>query len=338
MDALTISVIAISFLVVIILLVRLRRTLNEVTRLASAVHRTRQQLDATAAELKQCRAAHDALVETVFDPVIFLDDRRRIVSCNHAAHRLGIGKVGHSLIEATRSYELDSLAEDAIAGRAELPREFALYGRLFRAQATRFEGGVVLVMRDVSELQRLGRARRDFVANISHELRTPLASLKALVETLHNGALDDPPAARRFLKQMEDEIDALTQMVQELLELSRLESGLAPLELEPVAVTEIVIPPVERLRPQAERAGLSLTVELASDLPPVLADLDRARQVVTNLVHNAIKFTPEGGQIIVTAAMERETTATATAQPAFVLISVKDTGVGIAPEDLPRIF
>jgi two-component system phosphate regulon sensor histidine kinase PhoR len=127
---------------------------------------------------------------------------------------------------------------------------------------------------------------------------------------------------------METEVDALTQMVQELLELSRIESGRAPLQLVPVPVADVVLPPVERLRPQAERAGLTLTVALPPDLPPLQADAERIQQVVTNLVHNAVKFTPPGGQVSVWAERAGDE----------VVVRVHDTGVGIPSDDLPRIF
>jgi len=186
----------------------------------------------------------------------------------------------------------------------------------------------LVILQDLTQVRRLETVRRDFVSNISHELRTPLASLKALVDTLRDGALEDPPAAQRFLDRMEVEVDALTQMVQELLELSRIESGQVPLQLQAVSIAEAVNIPAERLRPQAERAGLRLDVTLPADLPPVLADAERIQQVVTNLVHNAIKFTPPGGRVTVTAQ----------AAGAEVIVTVQDTGVGIPAEDLPRIF
>jgi two-component system phosphate regulon sensor histidine kinase PhoR len=190
--------------------------------------------------------------------------------------------------------------------------------------------GYVLILQDLTRLRQLQVIRHDFISNISHELRTPLASLRALVETLADSAMDDPPAAQRFLQRMEVEVDALTQMVQELLDLSQIEGRQSPLRLQSVPAGETLRTGAERLRPQAERAQLTLHIDLPDDLPDIMIDPDRVQQVVTNLVHNAIKFTPAGGNIAVTAQ----------ADPASgeLSVSVRDTGVGISPDDLPRIF
>jgi two-component system phosphate regulon sensor histidine kinase PhoR len=188
----------------------------------------------------------------------------------------------------------------------------------------------MVILQDLTRIHRLETVRRDFVSNISHELRTPIASLKALVETLRVAALDDPPAAQRFLDRAEEEVDALTQLVQELLELSRIESGKVPLRLTATAVEEVVLLPVERLRAQAERNNLTLNMDIPLDLPLVLADASRIQQVIGNLVHNAVKFTPEGGTVEVRARLDEEGTA--------VELSVIDTGVGIPTADLSRIF
>ncbi len=188
-----------------------------------------------------------------------------------------------------------------------------------------------MILQDLSAVRRLEKVRRDFVSNVSHELRTPLASLAALVDTLRDGALDDPPAAQRFLDRMEVEVDKMTQMVQELLELSRVESGQLPLRLSPTTVQQVVSPAVERLSTQAERAGVALKVELPDDLPRIVVDSERVQQVIINLVHNGIKFTPSGGSVTIRAALDA-------ARPGMLVISVRDTGVGIPADNLSRIF
>lgn len=189
--------------------------------------------------------------------------------------------------------------------------------------------GYLVVLQDLTQLYRLQSVRRDFVSNVSHELRTPLASLRALVETLSDGALDDPVAAQRFLKHMEVEVDALTQMVQELLDLSRIESGKATLDLIAVPAAAVIKRAVERLRMQAERAQLTLVAQTGPELPLVHVDAGRIEQVLTNLIHNAIKFTPPEGRISITATV---------VDCDELLIKVADTGVGIEPNDLARVF
>ena len=170
--------------------------------------------------------------------------------------------------------------------------------------------------------------RRDFISNLSHELRTPLASLKALTETLQDGALEDPPAAQHFIGQIQIEVDALSQMVTELLELSRIESGKFSLEFRPVAPRDLLDSASKRMKLQAERVGLELRVECAENLPNVQMDVQRMEQVLVNLIHNAVKFTPPGGEILVFAE----------AGPGEVRFAVRDTGIGIPADDASRIF
>lgn len=189
--------------------------------------------------------------------------------------------------------------------------------------------GYLIVIQDLTRLHQLQTVRQDFISNVSHELRTPIASLRALVETLSDGALEDRVAAHRFLRHMEVEVDALSQMVQELLDLARIEAGKAPLQLAATPALDLLRHATERLQAQATRAQLTLRIEGSTELPFVYVDGGRVEQVLTNLIHNAIKFTPANGEIRVSAAMSDAQTLT---------VKVADTGVGIAPEDLPRVF
>ncbi len=295
--------------------------------------RLREQMSALGEE----KARLAQVLEHMADGVIIADSAGRVRLINPAgAALLGVtgDVVGRPIAQTLRHHRLIHLWRQSVGEHSEKEDTVELYrqGTFLRVIVTPFRErdaeGSLLILQDLTRVRRLETVRRDFISNVSHELRTPLASLKALVETLRDGAVEDPQAARRFLDRMDGELDALIQMARELLELSRIESGQAPLELAPTSVEQIVLPPVEHLRPQAERAGLSLAVDVRSDLPKVRADAEAMRQVVTNLVHNAIKFTPPGGAITVSAGVVgRE-----------VVLSVRDTGVGIAAEDLPRIF
>lgn len=210
--------------------------------------------------------------------------------------------------------------------------------RSLRITVTPFLGGDanghLVIMQDLTAMRRLEKVRRDFVSNVSHELRTPLASITALTETLRDGALEDPPAARRFLDSMQVEVDKMSQMVEELLHLSRIESGTLPLQMRRCEVRTLVQPAVDRLMTQAERAGITLAAALPNGLPTVTVDVERVQQVLINLIHNAIKFTPAGGSVTVEALTPQEATSAAPQ----VKILVRDTGPGIPAGEQTRIF
>ena len=188
--------------------------------------------------------------------------------------------------------------------------------------------GTVSIFRDITHEVEVDRLKSEFVATVSHELRTPLASLKALAETLQEGALDDPPAARRFVDQIQIEVDALTQMANELLELSKIESGRFSLSLAPVAANELLQSAARRMQVQAERANVTLHVECTNELPEVQIDSQRLEQVLVNLIHNAVKFTRPGGEVVLFAD----------AADGGVRFAVRDTGIGIPAEEVARIF
>ncbi len=280
------------------------------------------------------RARLAAVLDTMTDGVLIADAEGRLQFANPASERLFEYKnaLGRSVTEVVRHHQLVEVWRKCRAtGEAqeetiELPARRQFLHLLVIPD--KYTGGSLLLVQDLTRLRRLETMRRDFVSNLSHELRTPLASLKALTETLNEGALEDPPAARRFLSRIETEVDALTQMVQELLELTRIESGQVTLELSKVSPARLLDSSADRMRAQAERAGLILTVEAAAALPEIWADAARLEQVLVNLIHNAVKFTSPGGTVTLSA--ERE--------GSFIRFSVKDTGAGIPEDDLERIF
>jgi len=311
---------------------------DEVGRLARAFDDMASQLSQQVTSLEEEQSRLAAVLDTMSGGVIITDDEGDVRLINPAAARLlettPERAMGLSFAQVVRQHQLIELwrhcreTGEESSTAVEAGRRRLFLQAIIKPFQEVGSQGYLVVLQDLTRIRQLETVRRDFISNISHELRTPLAGLKSLVETLRDGALDDPPAAQRFLDHMDAEVDALTQMVEELLELSRIESGRMPLRLGPVPVGEIVLPAVERLRPQAERANLTIDTDLPVDLPPVLAERERVQQVVTNLVHNAVKFTPPGGQIQISAKAAGDE----------VVIRVRDTGVGIAPDDLPRIF
>lgn len=206
---------------------------------------------------------------------------------------------------------------------------------------------IALTIEDLTELRRLETVRRDFVAHVSHELRTPLAAMKLLAETLVNALDRDPAAARGFALRISSEADHLAQMVAELLDLSRIESGKIELRREPSDLAALVEAAIERMRPLAVERGVALEAVPSGDLPQAYCDGERIGEVLVNLIHNGLKYTDPGGWVRVSIALIEERTPPPSGpteqqpQPAtrrMLAMTVSDNGSGISEEDLPRIF
>ncbi|MCS6993185.1 MAG: cell wall metabolism sensor histidine kinase WalK [Anaerolineales bacterium] len=306
---------------------------QHIETLSSAVQTLMERYESRLENLQTETARLAAILDQITDGVLIVDEEGTIQMSNPGAEKLfGENLVGRSVIAALRHHQLVEIWRKARRRGEPQSESLELPNSRRFLQLTAIPdpvtGSSLLMVQDLTRLRRLETVRRDFISNVSHELRTPLASLKALVETLTDGALEDPPAARRFLARIQTEVDALTQMASELLELTRIESGQVPLQIQPVSPSQLLCSAADRMRTQAERAGLELTVETASNLPTIPADFARLEQVLVNLIHNAIKFTPPGGQIRLYARLDGK----------YLRFDVSDTGVGIHPDDLPRIF
>lgn len=280
------------------------------------------------------RARLAAVLDQLTDGVIIANPSGHVQFANPAAEKLfGDNLLERSISETLRHHQLihawqiSQNNDEMQVETVELPNRNKFL-QLIVIPDRYTTGGSLLLIQDLTRVRRLETVRRDFISNISHELRTPLASLKALTETLQDGALSDPEAAPRFLGRMVTEVDALAQMAQELLDLSRIESGQVELLLKSVSPKQLLSSAADRMHMQVERAGLSLQVICPDDLPKVNADEPRIEQVLVNLIHNAVKFTRPGGEVALSAE----------AGEGIVRFAVKDTGVGIPSDDIPRIF
>ncbi|HJX62176.1 MAG TPA: ATP-binding protein [Dehalococcoidia bacterium] len=311
----------------------------EVADLADAFNAMAASFQGTISRLAEERNRLESLLASSADGVVAVDRDGSITFTNAAVEALfGVTRaeaVGKPFLHVVRDHELNELA-GRCAALGERGLRVIAYGpeqRWLQASAVPIEGGGdwagLIILHDLSEVRRLDTVRRDFITNVSHELRTPLAGIKASAETLKEGALRDPEAAAEFVRHIENETDRLAQMVEELLELSRIESGAAPLRMDVVPVASLLERCVQRFAPQAERAGLSLSAEVVDgEKLAVRGDEDRLDQALGNLLHNAIKFTSAGGQVTVSAA----------ARDGEVAIAVRDTGIGISTDDQTRIF
>ena len=273
------------------------------------------------------------LVAGLVDAILIIDRDDRVRLANPAAERmLAAGPLlGRRVIEVVRDHEvLDAIVRARGGGGVVIVQvERAQPQRLQQVVARRLEGGELLVtIHDLSAVRRLETVRADFVANVSHELRTPIATLKAIADTLQGGAIDDRTAARDFVSRMQEEIDGLAQLVQELLSLARVESGADRLALAEIDPGQLLREAARRMSALAERAGVALHVEAGDDLPRVQADAERIGQVLANLIHNAVKFTPAEGRVELTAVVRGD----------HIELAVHDTGSGIDPEELDRVF
>jgi two-component system phosphate regulon sensor histidine kinase PhoR len=308
--------------------------ISELQNLSSVLSTLISTFDEQNTSLEAERSRLATVLEQMTDGVLIADENGLIRFANPAAGRLfqTSNPIDRSITEVVRNHQLVEAWRRCKQTRKMQSESVEVPTRHQYLQLVvipdQHSSGSLLLVQDLTRIRRLETVRRDFISNLSHELRTPLASLKALTETLQDGALDDPPAARRFIDQIQIEVDAITQMVTELLELSRIESGRLSLDLSPVAPYDLLSSASSRMQLQVGRAGLNLRVECGNDLPNVKIDSQRLEQVLVNLIHNAVKFTKPGGEVVLFAE----------AGIGEVRFAVRDTGIGIPADDVPRIF
>jgi signal transduction histidine kinase len=308
-------------------------TVPEVSRHIFALHAMHQELDRRFAELRREREETATLIETMADGVLAADVRGEIVTLNTAARRLlGYGATDAlpPLAELFHDKSARDLVDAIVAGRDAEPVDVALGGdALLLAGRALPNGGALLVVRDVTELRRLETVRRDFVANVSHELKTPLTSIAGYAETLAAEAGAGPPSQiGQFAHTILNNARRMQRLVDDLLDLSRIESRHWQPQPEPVDITAAVREAWASFAERAREQRVELAVQAAPGAEILVADPDAVRQILTNLFDNALRHTLAGGRITVAADPAND----------GIVLAVRDTGSGIAPEHLPRIF
>lgn len=280
-----------------------------------------------------------AILNSMVEGVIAVDRDMRVFSVNPPVEKIfGITKEeseGKFLLEVIRNNDIAEVIS-ACLGRGEfLSREMSLVWpvkKIFQVNATPiFEKGLVsgclLVIHDVTEIRKLETVRRDFVANVSHELKTPLTSIKGFIETLLGGALDDKKNNRHFLEIIQNHTERMNSLVNDLLELSQIESKEIKLEINELNLKELCEKVLSGFKVEIKKKEIKVENDLSEGLP-VKADKDKIEQVFTNLIDNAIKFNKEKGLIKVYSEESGER----------IKITIEDSGIGIPPKDIPRIF
>lgn len=316
---------------------------DELAELAQTLNAAAQHLQESLRSLEAERNQSAAILSSMVEGVAVIDAERRVAFCNQAFTNIFGSKLwpvqGRTLMEVSQQADILTAVEKALAGGETQTRELTLgtvSPRTFNLIASPVHAagasGAVLVFHDTTELRRLERVRRDFVANVSHEFKTPLTAIQGFAETLLAGALEDKENNRRFIQIIRGHAASLARLTDELLELSRIEAGKLDLVLQPVHIEELFEACLETVRPKAEQKRLMISTSPAADLPPVRGDRRRIREVLQNLLDNAVQYTPEGGRIDLEARLEDGSSASR------IVVSVADTGIGIPEAEQARIF
>jgi two-component system phosphate regulon sensor histidine kinase PhoR len=314
---------------------------DEFGELARSINDMARQLKNTIDEITEARNQAGAILDSIADGVIAVNKSGEVLFINPVVEKVfGIDQKasqGKNILGVIRNYDVERLLEKALRTEKPVSQEIRLIypePKVFYVNATplqghgRQKGGAVVLFNDITQRKKLEDMRTEFVANVSHELRTPLTSIRGFLETLLEGKIEDQATIRRFLEIINRETARLTRLIDDLLNLSKIEERQVVHRWQAVQLLDTVNRAVIMFQAQAKEQNLELVTELPAELPVVRGDPDMLAQVLINLVDNAIKFTPAGGRITVRAGANEEN----------VRIDVEDTGIGIPPENIPRIF
>ncbi|MEA2088115.1 MAG: phosphate regulon sensor histidine kinase PhoR [Candidatus Caldatribacteriota bacterium] len=313
---------------------------DEIGQLADSLNLMSEELENKIRIISEDKDKMKVVLSSVIEGIAAIDKEGRIILFNHALENMidcssdrVLGKFHWEII---RNNQLNELLKETLQKGQALTREVTLFSpqeKIFHASANPLSEknkvwGAVVVLNDITEIKKLEKMRSEFVANVSHELRTPLTSIQGFVETLKEGAINDPEKARHFLKIIEKQSNRLNNLIEELLQLSKIESQEIAMNLQSINLRDLIDKIISEFKKKIEQKDHKIKINISPQLSLIKADPEQIEVVFRNLLDNALKYTPDGGEIYISALEKAEN----------IYIEIADNGIGISAEHLPRIF
>lgn len=313
---------------------------DEIGQLADSLNLMSEELENKIRIISEDKDKMKVVLSGVIEGIVAIDKEGRIILFNHALKNM-IDCSSDRVLEKfhweiIRNNQLNELLKETLQKGQTLTREITLFSpqeKIFHASANPLTEknkvwGAVVVLNDITEIKKLEKMRSEFVANVSHELRTPLTSIQGFVETLKEGAINDPEKAQYFLEIIEKQSNRLNNLIEELLQLSKIESQEIAMNLQSINLRDLIDKTISEFKKKIEQKDHKIKINISPQLPSVKADPEQIEVVFRNLLDNAVKYTPDGGEIYISALEKAEN----------IYIEVADNGIGISAEHLPRIF
>jgi len=313
---------------------------DEIGQLADSLNLMSEELANKIRIISEDKDKMEVVLSGVIEGITAIDKEGRIILFNHALKNM-IDCSSDRVLEKfhweiIRNNQLNELLKETLQKGQALTREITLFSpqeKIFHASANPLTEknkvwGAVVVLNDITEIKKLEKMRSEFVANVSHELRTPLTSIQGFVETLKEGAINDPEKAQYFLEIIEKQSNRLNNLIEELLQLSKIESQEIAMNLQSIDLRDLIDKTISEFKKKIEQKDHKIKINISPQLPLVKADPEQIEVVFRNLLDNAVKYTPDGGEIYISALEKAEN----------IYIEVADNGIGISAEHLPRIF
>ncbi len=313
---------------------------DEIGQLADSLNLMSEELENKIRIISEDKDKMKAVLSSIIEGIVAIDKEGRIILFNNALKNM-IDCSSDRVLEKfhweiIRNNQLNELLKETLQKGQALTREITLFSpqeKIFHASANPLTEknkiwGVVVVLNDITEIKKLEKMRSEFVANVSHELRTPLTSIQGFIETLKEGAVNDPEKAQYFLEIIEKQSNRLNNLIEELLQLSKIESQEIVMNLQPINLRDLIDKTISEFKKKIEQKDHKIKINISPQFPLVKADPEQIEVVFRNLLDNAVKYNPDGGEIYISALEKAEN----------IYIEVADNGIGISAEHLPRIF